>query len=79
MQRASKDKRKRKKVKENSGTKTTRASVNSGLTKHKRNLLRSLDNWAKSTEENMTDGITQHVVKALTTAGHLHMLEYILD
>lgn len=23
--------------------------------------------------------ITQHVVKALTTAGHVHMLEYILN
>lgn len=74
MLHASNNKRKENK---NMGTKTTCALTDSGLLKHKKNLLRSIDNWAKSTEEVMTDGIS--ACSEGTNDRHLHMLEYMLN
>lgn len=42
-----------------------------------KNPLRSIDNWAKSTEEVMTDGIS--ACSEGTNDRHLHMLEYMLN
>lgn len=47
------------------------------LVETQKNLLRSIDNWAKSTEEIMTDGIS--ACSEGTNDKHLHMLEYMLN
>lgn len=74
MQHASKDKLSRKTNKTNKKIRHINYScllILACQNKKKRNLLRSEDNWAKSTSMKSWLMITQHVVKALTTAGHL--------